>query len=126
MDVKSPPQVPEPAGAPAAPISTVVLLHALRLPARLTAAQTAAILGFQPHDIPILCAAELLTPLGEPAPRAPKYFAAVGVRARAADVAWLDEATVAVAKHWAKNRAESARRAARTARKNLQPVSKQV
>jgi hypothetical protein len=39
-----------------------------RLPARLTAEQTAWVLGCQPHDVPILMAARLLKPLGHPPP----------------------------------------------------------
>jgi hypothetical protein len=38
---------------------------------------TAKPLGFTEHDIPILMAAGKLTPLGDPAPNAPKWFAAV-------------------------------------------------
>jgi len=35
------------------------------------------LLGFQEHDITPLVAAKLLTPLGKPAPNAPKYCAAI-------------------------------------------------
>jgi hypothetical protein len=48
------------------------------LPARLDVAATAKLLGFAEHDIQILMAVGKLTPLGDPAPNAPKWFAAVG------------------------------------------------
>jgi hypothetical protein len=40
-------------------------------------AATARLLGLAEHDIPILMAGGKLTPLGDPAPNAPKWFAAV-------------------------------------------------
>ena len=52
------------------------LLSLRRLPARLNYFQTAAVLGFSEHDIPVIVRAKLLKPLGKPAPNAPKYFAA--------------------------------------------------
>ena len=47
------------------------------LPARLDVVATARLLGFAEHDIQILMAVGKLTPLGDPAPNAPKWFAAV-------------------------------------------------
>jgi hypothetical protein len=38
---------------------------------------TVKLLGFAEHDIQILMAVGKLTPLGDPAPNAPKWFAAV-------------------------------------------------
>ena len=40
-------------------------LNVLRLPGRVDGRQAASILGFQPHDIPVLMAAKLLQPLGK-------------------------------------------------------------
>ena len=74
------------------------------LPARLDSGQTAKLLGFAEHDIPTLTACGLLKPLGEPAPNAPKYFCALEVLELAADRAWLNRATRAVAKYWKKKR----------------------
>ncbi len=51
------------------------------LPARLTIDETATILGFQPHDIPVLISRGLLKPLGHPPPNGQKFFAAVKVSA---------------------------------------------
>jgi hypothetical protein len=47
-----------------------------QLPARLTAEQAAWVLNCQPHDVPILVAARILKPLGNPPPSSVKYFAA--------------------------------------------------
>lgn len=71
-----------------------------RLPARLDAAQTAALLGFQPHDIPVLISAGLLKPLGRPAPNSIKYFAAIGIERLREDGDWLDKATRVIGRHW--------------------------
>jgi hypothetical protein len=72
----------------------------LRLPARLDAAQTAALLGFQLHDIPVLVAAKLLQPLGRPAPNSTKYFAAVDVQEWCRDRKLLDNCTKAIGRRW--------------------------
>ena len=70
------------------------------LPARLDVAATAKLLGFAEHDIQILMAAGKLTPLGDPAPNAPKWFAAVEMIRLAADQAWLHKATKELSKYW--------------------------
>lgn len=78
-----------------------MILNCRRLPARLSTVETATVLGLCDHDIPVLVSGRLLTPLGRPAPNAPKYFAAVAVEANAGDPVWLNEATKTLAKHWA-------------------------
>jgi hypothetical protein len=45
-----------------------------------------------------------LTPLGDPAPNAPKWFAAVEMIRLAGDQAWLHKATKEVAKFWRQKR----------------------
>ena len=70
------------------------------LPARLDPAETAKLLGFAEHDIQILMASGKLTPLGDPAPNAPKWFAAMEVIRLAADHDWLNKATREVSKYW--------------------------
>src|SRR5216684_1391443 len=70
------------------------------LPARLDAAATAKLLGFAEHDIQILMRVGKLTPLGEPAPNAPKWFAAIDMIRLAADHDWLNRATREVARYW--------------------------
>jgi hypothetical protein len=75
-------------------------LNLLRLPARLDSRQTASVLGFQAHDIPVLTAAKLLQPLGKPVPNAPKYFAACVLEELRSNPDWLDRASRAVTRHW--------------------------
>jgi hypothetical protein len=60
------------------------------LSARLDVVATAKLLGFAEHDIQILMAAGKLEPLGDPAPNAPKWFAALEVIGLAADRDWLN------------------------------------
>jgi hypothetical protein len=88
----------------------VELLNCRRLPARLNTTETSILLGVQEHDIPVLIGAKLLSPLGKPAPNAPKYFAAVEIAERAANTEWLSSATRVLAKHWfQKNRRKQLR-----------------
>ena len=72
---------------------------AKELPARLDVAATARLLGFTESDIQILMAVGKLTPLGDLAPNAPKWFAAVEMIRIAADQDWLHKATKEIAKH---------------------------
>ncbi len=85
------------------------VLTVRRLPARLDANQVAKVLGFQPHDVPVLVQAKLLVPLGRPLPNSTKYFAALVVEQHASDPQWLDTATRIIAKHWAKKNAKENR-----------------
>ncbi len=83
------------------------------LPARLDAGATAKLLGFADHDVQILMAAGKLTPLGDPAPNAPKWFAAIEVIRLAADRDWLSKATKEVSKYWRYRRERRGQPAAR-------------
>jgi hypothetical protein len=67
------------------------------LPARLDVAATAKLLGFAESNIQVLMAASKLTPLGDPASNAPKWFAAVEMIRLAADQDWLHKATKEIA-----------------------------
>ena len=60
----------------------------------------AKLLGFAESDIQILMAVDKLTPLGDPAPNAPKWFAAVEMIRLAADQDWLHKATKEISKYW--------------------------
>jgi hypothetical protein len=71
-----------------------------RLPARLDVNQAAEILGFLPHEIPVLLKAGLLKPLGRPAPNGHKFFSSAEIASLSEDREWLDKATRSVAKHW--------------------------
>jgi hypothetical protein len=75
-------------------------LRTPRLPARLNTSQTAAVLGFSDHDLPILVLKKLLRPLGKPVLNSTKYYAARKIESLAGDVAWLCKATHAVSEHW--------------------------
>jgi len=72
----------------------------IQIPARLDARQSAEILGFQEHDIPVLIYHGLLEPLGKPAPNARKYFARIHILDLAENPAWLTKATRVVYRHW--------------------------
>jgi hypothetical protein len=80
--------------------ATLATWAARALPARLDVTATAKLLGFAEHDIQILMAVGKLTPLGDPAPNAPKWFAAVEMIRLAPDQDWLHKATKEIAKHW--------------------------
>ncbi|HEY9175025.1 MAG TPA: hypothetical protein VI136_22275 [Verrucomicrobiae bacterium] len=81
-----------------------------QLPARLTAEQTAWALNCQPHDVPILVAARLLKPLGNPPPNTVKFFAATEVLEQAKDRAWLARVTNALNQHWQQKNAAKRKR----------------
>jgi 5-methylcytosine-specific restriction endonuclease McrA len=70
------------------------------LPARLDVTTTAKLLGFAEHDIQVLMSSGKLVPLGDPAPNAPKWFAAVEVIRLATDPDWLHKATREISKYW--------------------------
>lgn len=78
--------------------------------ARLNAEQTAWVLNCQPHDIPVLVAARLLKPLGNPLASAVKFFATADVLELTQDRAWLNKVTATIYAHW--NRQNAARRKA--------------
>jgi hypothetical protein len=76
-----------------------------QLPARLLSEQVAAVLNCQPHDVPILVAARLLKPLGNPPPCSVKYFAALEVLELTKERTWLAKVTNVLNQHWQKKNA---------------------
>ena len=74
------------------------------LPARLEVVATAKLLGFAVSDIQILMVVGNLMPLGDPAPNAPKWFAAVEMIRLATDQDWLHKATKEIARFWRNKR----------------------
>ena len=60
--------------------------------------------GFAESDIQVLMSMVKLTPLGDPAPNAPKWFVAVETIRLAADQDWLHKATNSIAKYWRQKR----------------------
>jgi len=71
-----------------------------QLPARLTAEQVAWVTNCQPHDVPVLVAARLLKPLGNPPPNGVKFFATSELLELMKDRAWLVKVTNAVNQRW--------------------------
>ena len=69
-------------------------------PARLSVEQAAWALNFQPHDVPVLVAARLLKPLGNPPANGLKFFAAEDVLELGRNRTWLARATNAIHQHW--------------------------
>jgi hypothetical protein len=69
-------------------------------PARLTAEETASLLGFQIHDIPVLVAQKQLKPLGKPAQNASKHFSLCQIARIAQDENWLNKATQCLYDYW--------------------------
>jgi hypothetical protein len=76
-----------------------------QLPARLTAEQAAWVLNCQPHDIPVLVAARLLKPLGNPPPNGIKFFATADLMDHVKDRNWLVRVTCTINQHWQKRNA---------------------
>jgi hypothetical protein len=76
-----------------------------QLPARLTAEQAAWVLNCQPHDVPVLVAARLLKPLGNPPPNSVKYFAALELLDQTKDRVWPARVTNALNQHWQRKNA---------------------
>jgi hypothetical protein len=76
-----------------------------QLPARLTAEQAAWVLNCQPHDVPVLVAARLLKPLGNPLPNSVKYFATCELIELLKDRAWLGRMTTALNNYWQRKNA---------------------
>ena len=79
------------------------------LPGRITPAETAHRLGFEPEHIPILISLGLLKPLGHPAASTIKYFASIEIEALRNDPKWLAKATDALRHKW-KLKNEAAKR----------------
>src|SRR5947207_11714820 len=82
------------------------------LPGRLTPAETAWRLGFEPDHITVLTSLGLLRPLGHPAASTVKYFASVEIEALRNDPKWLAKATDALRHKW-KLKNDAAKRACR-------------
>jgi hypothetical protein len=69
-------------------------------PGRLTATQTCCLLNCRLHDLPVLIAARLLKPLGDPAPNGTKWFATAEITDLLRDRAWLSRMTSTLQKYW--------------------------
>ena len=69
-------------------------------PARLGINETAWLMGFNEHDIPVLVSAGLLKPLGRPAASGSKFFATVELQQLRTDTRWLAKASDAIVNYW--------------------------
>jgi hypothetical protein len=76
-----------------------------QVPVRLTAEQAAWVLNCQAHDVPVLVAARLLKPLGNPPPNSVKFYAASELLEQVKDRAWLAKVTNALNQHWQRKNA---------------------
>jgi hypothetical protein len=74
-------------------------------PARLNREQAAALLGFEPHQIPVIVQEGLLKPLGRPAQNGEKFFASAELAKLKHDKEWLSKATLAVSRYYQKKNA---------------------
>ena len=70
------------------------------LPARVNSEEASWLLGFAPHDMPVLVKAGMIKPLGRPAQNSVKYFASVELEELMVDRKWLSKATEIVYGHW--------------------------
>jgi hypothetical protein len=52
------------------------------------------------HDLPVLVAAKLLKPLGNPPQNGVKHFATKAVQELAQDEKWLHRVTLTIYQHW--------------------------
>lgn len=61
--------------------------------ARLTAEQVAWVLNCQPHDVPVMVAAKLLKPVGNPPANSVKVYATLELLEQVKDRGWLARVT---------------------------------
>jgi|ERR1043166_6060976 hypothetical protein len=81
-----------------------------RLPARVDARRASELIGVQEDHISILVRANLLSPLGNPAANAVKFFATAELLAMSTDRRWLSKVTEAIYRFYRnKNRKTHAR-----------------
>jgi hypothetical protein len=90
---------------------------------RLTADEAAWLLGFSPHEIPILIAKNLLKPLGHPADNGPKHFLTATLKDLERDEKWHNKAADAVMEHW---RNKNARKQDSTDKRQLSRLQTQT
>lgn len=64
--------------------------------------QVAWVLNCQPHDIPVLIAAKLVKPLGNPPANGIKFFATTDILEAIKNRHWLAKVTATIYQHWQK------------------------
>ena len=70
------------------------------LPARVDAEQAGWLLNCLPHNIPMLVAARLLKPLGNPPASGYKFFATAEILELSKDKVWLGRMSNALYRYW--------------------------
>lgn len=90
-------------------------------PARVVVEEAAWLLGFAPHDIPVLVSVGLLKPLGHPPISGTKFFATVTLQKLRDDLKWLARASDAIVRHWQTKNARN-RQNGNSFRPHSQPV----
>lgn len=83
-------------------LSVREFLQVRHLPGRYCAWQFAAFAGCETHHVPIIIAARLIKPLGNPPVNAPKFFSREEVLRLTSDERWLAKMSDALVSHWAK------------------------
>jgi len=69
-------------------------------PAKLTSEEAAWYLGFLAHELPMLTAAGLLKPLGQPSENGCKFFSSIDLEKLKHDSLWLAQACDVIIKYW--------------------------
>ena len=92
---------------PHAPVTDASVRTSFSARARKTAPGAGALpsLFCQPHDVPILVAARLLKPLGNPPPNSVKFFVSSDILDLTKDRTWLAKVTQTLIQHWQKKNA---------------------
>jgi hypothetical protein len=76
-----------------------LMIHG-HLPARVDAEQAGWLLNCLPHNIPMLVAARLLKPLGNPPASGYKFFATAEILELSKDKVWLGRMSNALYRYW--------------------------
>lgn len=82
-----------------------------RIPRRLTAKEVGWFLGFEPHEVPMIGAAGLLKPLGNPKKSGRKYYLTALCETLGQNEKWMARASNAVIAFWQKK--DAGRKSAR-------------
>ena len=94
-------------------------LNLKNLPARVRVEETALLLGFSVHEIPILMAHGLMKPLGHPPLTGVKFFSVTILEELRRDEKWLAKASDCIVEYW-RDRNEK-KKSARGGRRNHAP-----
>ena len=91
-------------------MNQVEFLSLRQLPARVNSEQAGWLIGCQPHDIPVLVAAKLVKPLGNPPQNGSKFFATADLLESIKERNWLGRVSATIYQHWQKKNARKAKK----------------